>query len=109
MCSKFALANSICSAKIPEIGRKLVNSRLISNYEYAPYIHTMHQNIMYPTYIHVTGPAKIIYHMSTEKLPVLLYHNVRTICTNNLKSLLLLQNLMGFLLKFTEMAYHIQN
>ena len=41
--------------------------------------------------------------------PSLLYHNVRTICTNNLKSLSLLLNLMGFLLKFTEMKCHIQN
>ena len=41
--------------------------------------------------------------------PSLLYHNIRTICTNNPKSLSLLQILMGFLLKFTEMAYQIQN
>ena len=37
------------------------------------------------------------------------YHNLRTIYTNKLKSLLLLQNLMGFLLKFTEVEYHIQS
>ena len=39
----------------------------------------------------------------------LLNHNLQTICTNIIKPLSLLQNLMGFLLKFTEMAYHIQN
>ena len=36
------------------------------------------------------------------------YHNLRNNCTNIIKPLSLLQNLMGFLLKFTEMEYHIQ-
>ena len=39
----------------------------------------------------------------------LLYHNLRTVYTNTIKSLSLLQNLMGFLLKVTEMGYHIQS
>ena len=56
----------------------------------------------------VTGPVKINY-VSAEKSPSLLYHNLRATCTNKINSLWLLQNLMGFLLKFTEMAYHIQN
>ena len=37
----------------------------------------------------------------------LLYHNLQTICNNKLKTVPLLQNLMGFLLKFTEVACHI--
>ena len=41
--------------------------------------------------------------------PSLLYHNLRTVYTNAIKSLSLLQNLMGYLLKFTEMGYHIQS
>ena len=47
-----------------------------------------------------------------KKLPIfsyLHYHNLKTIYTNMIKSLSLLQNLMGFLLKFTEMEYHIQS
>ena len=60
---------------------------------------------------YVTGPAKIN-HVSAKKSPIfpyLLYHNLRTVCTNTIKSLSLLQNLMGFLLKFTEMGYHVQS
>ena len=38
----------------------------------------------------------------------LLCHNLQTIYTNKIKSLLL-QNLMGFLLKFMEMGYLIQS
>ena len=59
----------------------------------------------------MTEPVKINY-VSAEKLPIfmsLLYHNLRTICTNKRKSLSLLQNLMDLFQKFTEMAYHIQN
>ena len=41
--------------------------------------------------------------------PCLLYHNLQSIYTNEIKPLSLLQNLMGFLLEFTERAYHIQN
>ena len=41
--------------------------------------------------------------------PVLLYYNLQTVCTNTIKSLSLLQNLMGIHLKFTEMEYHIQS
>ena len=40
-----------------------------------------------------------------KKSPIfssLLYHNLQTANTNNTKSLSLLQNLVGFLLKFTE-------
>ena len=61
--------------------------------------------------INVTRSAKIN-HVSTKKLPIflfLLYHNLQTTCTNKTKSLALLQNLMGFLLKFTETGYHIQS
>ena len=59
----------------------------------------------------VTRPAKIN-HVSTENrrfFPSLLYHNLQTLCTNKIQSLSLLQNLMGFLLKVTEMACHIPN
>ena len=58
----------------------------------------------------VTGPAKTN-HVSAKKSPIflyLLYHNLQTIYTNAPKSLSLLQNLMGFLLKFTEIDYQIQ-
>ena len=47
-----------------------------------------------------------------KELPIslsLLYHNLQTTGTNKIKSLSLLQNLMGFLQEFTEMAYHIQS
>ena len=38
-----------------------------------------------------------------------LYHNLGTIYINNTNCLTLLQNLVGYLLKFTEMRYYIQN
>ena len=59
--------------------------------------------------IYVTGPVKIN-HVSAKKLPIVLslqYHNLQTNCTNTIKPLSLLQNLMGFLLKLTEMEYYI--
>ena len=62
----------------------------------------------------VTGPAKIN-NVSTKNhkksliFLSLLYHNLRIIYTNRAKSLSLLQNLMGFLLKLTETGYRIQN
>ena len=37
------------------------------------------------------------------------YHNLQAIYTNTIKPLLLLQNLMGYLLKFKEMEYHIHS
>ena len=60
---------------------------------------------------YVTGPAKIN-HVSTKKSPIfssLLYHNLQIIYSNKIKSLSLLQNLLGFLLKFRELGYHIQS
>ena len=54
----------------------------------------------------VTGPVKID-HVSTKKLPILLYllyHNLITIYTTATKSSSLLQHLMGFLLQLTEMG-----
>ena len=39
----------------------------------------------------------------------LLNHNLLIIYASKIKSLSLLQNSMGFLLKLTEMVYHIQN
>ena len=45
-----------------------------------------------------------------QKVPIflhLLYHNVLTIYTNATIYLSMLQNLMGFLLQFTEMGYYI--
>ena len=61
--------------------------------------------------IYVTGPAKINHVSAKDRrfFPSLLYHNVRTVYTNAIKSLSLLLKLMGYLLKFTEMGYHIQN
>ena len=59
----------------------------------------------------VSRPAKIN-HVSAKKLPIfpsLLYHNLQTVYTNAIKSLSLLQNLMGYLLRFTVMGYHIQS
>ena len=41
--------------------------------------------------------------------PTLLYHNLQTIYTNTTKCLPLLQNLMGFLLQFTQVEYHIHS
>ena len=55
--------------------------------------------------LYVTGPAKIN-HVSAKNhrfLACLLYHNLITIYTTTIKSLSLLQNLMGFLLQLTEM------
>ena len=48
-------------------------------------------------------------HKNRRFFPSLLYPNLQTIDTNKIKSLSLLQNLMGFLLKVMEMAYYIQN
>ena len=56
---------------------------------------------------YVTRPAKIN-HVSAKKSPIfsfLLYHNLRTIYSNKTKSVSLMQNLMGFLPKFTELGY----
>ena len=60
--------------------------------------------------MYVTGPV-IINHVSAKiaNFLSLLYYNLATINTNKIKSLALLQNLMGFLLKVTEMEYHIQS
>ena len=61
--------------------------------------------------VYVTGPAKIN-HVSAKNCRFflsLLYHNLQTVYTNTVKSLSLLQNLIGFILKFTEMGYHIQS
>ena len=47
-----------------------------------------------------------------EKLPILLsflYHNLIIIDTNERKSFLLMQMLMGFLLQFTEKVYYNRN
>ena len=57
--------------------------------------------------IYMTGPTKIN-HVSINFLS-LLYYNLGNIYTNKIKSTSLLQNLMGFLLKFTEMGYHFQS
>ena len=53
--------------------------------------------------VYVTGPARIN-HVSTRGLFCL----CSIITINQIKPLLLLQNLMDFLLKFMEMGYHIQ-
>ena len=49
--------------------------------------------------------------LSVQKIAMffLLYHHLLTIYINATKSLPLLQNLMGFLLQFTETEYCIQN
>ena len=71
------------------------------------YSHLFHlQNII------VTGPGLQNQLCEHEKLPIffiLLYHNLHTISTSKIKSLSLLQNLMGFLLKFAEMGYLIHS
>ena len=60
----------------------------------------------------MTGPAKIN-HLCTKIADFfhtyLLSHNLQNIRTNRIEFLTLLQNLRGFLMKFTEMGYHIQN
>ena len=59
----------------------------------------------------MTRPAKIN-HVSAKKSPIflsLLYHILQTVYINTIKSLSPLQNLMGFVLKFTEVGYHIQS
>ena len=61
--------------------------------------------------IFVTRLAKIN-HESAKNIAnfsSLLYHNLMTIHTNITKCLLLMQNLMGFLLQFTEMGYQDHN
>ena len=64
------------------------------------------------SYMYVTGPATIN-HVSTKNCRFFCLCLIITcellIYTNEIKSLSLLQNLMGFLLKFTEMGYHIQS
>ena len=58
----------------------------------------------------MTGPAKIK-HLSTKNCQFLylLHYNLITIYANTTKSFPLLQNLMDFLLKFTETEYHNWN
>ena len=58
--------------------------------------------------IYVTGTVKKPYEDEKSLIfSFLLYHNVITIHTNMTKCLPLMQNLMEFLLQFTEMEYHI--
>ena len=59
----------------------------------------------------MTRPAKIN-HLSAKTSPIfafLLYHNLITVYSTTTKPSSLLQNLMGFLLQFTEMGYFILN
>ena len=58
--------------------------------------------------VHMTGPAKID-HVSAKKSPNFCICSIITIHTNTIKSLPLQQNLMGFLLKFTEIKYYTRN
>ena len=53
---------------------------------------------------YVTGPVKIN-HVSTKTCRFFVFALLITICTNKIKSLTLMQNLMGFLLNFREMRY----
>ena len=57
-------------------------------------------------YKYMTRPAKIDYLSAKNHwfLVCLLYHNLITIYTTAIKSLSLMQNLMGFLLQLTEMG-----
>ena len=78
--------------------------------------------VCYPTYtntvcmytstyiLYVTKPARII-HVSAKIADFLslLYYNLITIYTNQIKCLLLVQNLIGFLLQLTETGYHNHN
>ena len=62
---------------------------------------------LHKSYAYVTRPVKINHVYKHKKLPILLsflYHNLVTIYTNEAKCSLLMQNLMGFLLQFTEMG-----
>ena len=56
----------------------------------------------------VTWYAKVNHHELCESISSLFYHNLLTIYTNT-TSWPLMQNLMGFLLQFTEMEYYIQS
>ena len=54
----------------------------------------------------------VIFHLCSIKINIHLCSiviNLWMTCTNKMKSLSLLQNLMGFLLKFTEMGYRIKS
>ena len=60
--------------------------------------------------IYITGPVKID-HVGAKESTIflfLLHHNLIAICTSTTKSFTLPQNLMGFLLQFTEIWYSAQ-
>ena len=91
----FAIASTNTNTSIPPNG--FCFSTLV------PAVNTVQITLI----IIVTWPAEIS-HVNTDFLP-LLYHNLTTIYTNKAKCLLLMQNLMGFPLQFTEMGYYNHN
>ena len=51
-------------------------------------------------------------HVGAKNLPILLfflYHNLITVYANKVKSFLLMQKLIGFLLQFTDTGYYNHN
>ena len=61
---------------------------------------------------YVTGPPKINHVSMIQKSPILSsspYHNLIAIYANKTKSFLLMQNLMGFVLQFTETQHYNHN
>ena len=122
-CGDFLSDHTMASQFVPMAWKNLLVWKMSNNgniifhivillYACTQYLCMPHHSTTF-IYMHmyICGPMKIN-HVSTKKLLTfssLHYHNLWTICTNKIKFLPLLQNLMGFLLNFTEMGYHIQS